>query len=252
MNAHDDAREPMDDEMEALLASARVIDAPSEAKDRLRARLQASLPGGGGGGGDGHSATGHTQPATAPVAVAGFRAPLWLLAAATVGAGCVGFGAAVLLMRSAPAERVIYIEKPTPVVPTSVTTFASSADPSLTAVDVGKLPRAALAASAPPPSVTSTASASNVSDLAQEREVLVIARTALGRGDGPNALVATTRHEKAFPNGVLREEREAIAIQALVLSGRSAEAHARAARFKRAFPQSLLLPTVEAAVGTSP
>lgn len=73
-----------------------------------------------------------------------------------------------------------------------------------------------------------------------------MARTALGRGDGEHALRATEEHARAFPHGVLSEEREAMSIQALRLLHRDYEASARLDRFRARFPTSLLRPALEA------
>ncbi|MDB4936956.1 MAG: hypothetical protein JWP87_3928, partial [Labilithrix sp.] len=81
---------------------------------------------------------------------------------------------------------------------------------------------------------------------------LDVARTALGRGDGPNALAACDDHARRFPRGALGEEREAIAVQALVLEQRTTDARARAERFRKRHPRSILLPAVLAAAGLDP
>jgi hypothetical protein len=55
-------------------------------------------------------------------------------------------------------------------------------------------------------------------------------------------------HAKRYPHGVLAEEREALAIQALARSGRFIDAQERAAQFRKAFPTSLMMPAVEDAL----
>jgi outer membrane protein assembly factor BamD (BamD/ComL family) len=89
-----------------------------------------------------------------------------------------------------------------------------------------------------------------VSDaLPAESALLDVARTALGRGDGANALAATDAHAKKFPRGALSEEREAIRIQALRMLHRDDEANAKLDRFRARFPTSLLRPALEAPEG---
>jgi outer membrane protein assembly factor BamD (BamD/ComL family) len=78
--------------------------------------------------------------------------------------------------------------------------------------------------------------------------LLEVARSALARGDGRAALEALTAHEERHPRGQLAEEREAMVVQALASAGRRNEAVARAARFRLAYPTSVLLPIVDAAV----
>ena len=55
-----------------------------------------------------------------------------------------------------------------------------------------------------------------------------------------------------FPDGRLVEEREALRVQALAQLGRAAEAHEVAARFRRQYPRSMLLPVVDAALQSLP
>ena len=86
-------------------------------------------------------------------------------------------------------------------------------------------------------------------DLTRERELLDAARAALTHGRPDEAIAAAERHARQWPRGYLVEEREAVWIQALAASGRRAEASGRAARFRRAFPGSVLRPAVDAAVG---
>jgi hypothetical protein len=81
-----------------------------------------------------------------------------------------------------------------------------------------------------------------VGTLSQERELVDAARTALARGLPADALAAADRHARDFPRGQLAEEREVLAITALVSLGKNAEARARRARFVRDFPNSLLVP----------
>ncbi|HLY52145.1 MAG TPA: hypothetical protein VKQ31_03960, partial [Steroidobacteraceae bacterium] len=82
-----------------------------------------------------------------------------------------------------------------------------------------------------------------------ERLLLDAARTALASDRLAAALEATAQHEREYPDGAMVQEREAIAIRALVGLGRSGEARERVARFRARFPESVLLPAVEAAAG---
>ncbi len=88
-----------------------------------------------------------------------------------------------------------------------------------------------------------------------ERAILERAQDAL-RGNPAEALVLTDLHLARFPGGVLGQEREVIAIDALLHLGRSADARARAARFVAAFPTSahrrrldVLIPDLESSTG---
>jgi hypothetical protein len=88
--------------------------------------------------------------------------------------------------------------------------------------------------------------------LSAERALLETARAAVARGQSVAALAALRRHEQEFPQARLAEERESLWVQALVMGGQNDEARKRAARFRQTFPDSMLLPAVEAAVGSIP
>lgn len=75
-----------------------------------------------------------------------------------------------------------------------------------------------------------------------------MARGALVRGESEEALGALDRHARTYRHAVLGEERDALFIQAFVGAGRYDEARARAKAFRRATPQSVLLPAVESVV----
>jgi outer membrane protein assembly factor BamD (BamD/ComL family) len=66
---------------------------------------------------------------------------------------------------------------------------------------------------------------------------LAIRKTLLG-GDAAMALRMLDRAEAEFPNGALGEEREALAVRALVASGQNEPARKRGEAFLRAFPRS--------------
>lgn len=83
-------------------------------------------------------------------------------------------------------------------------------------------------------------------ELATERTLLEVARSALARGDVTATLAAVEQHARDFPRGRLVEEREVLFIQALAQAGRQPDAARRAADFRRRFPDSLELPAVDA------
>jgi RNA polymerase sigma-70 factor (ECF subfamily) len=87
-------------------------------------------------------------------------------------------------------------------------------------------------------------------NLAAETALIQRARTALARGDSAGALEATEAHARQFPRGRLAEERESIAIQALVAAGRNQEARARASEFLAKYPKSMFRPAVEVALSS--
>lgn len=85
-------------------------------------------------------------------------------------------------------------------------------------------------------------------ELADENALITRAQTALSRGRADEALEAALEHERSYPQGRFVEEREALAIQALVKRGDMPAARARAERFYRRYPQSLLTRLVRAVV----
>jgi hypothetical protein len=85
------------------------------------------------------------------------------------------------------------------------------------------------------------------SDLARERALLDVARASAARGEPADVLAQVARHRQQFPQGKLSEEREALAIRALLSLGRQQEARARANAFRAAYPNSFLAPVLEAA-----
>jgi hypothetical protein len=88
--------------------------------------------------------------------------------------------------------------------------------------------------------------------LSEERALVELARTALSRRDPTQAFSAIDQHAARFPKGQLVEERESLRVQALASTGRLEEAKSKAAEFRRRFPESMLLPAVEAALSAEP
>ncbi len=78
-----------------------------------------------------------------------------------------------------------------------------------------------------------------------ERALVEHARAALLGLDTSTALELVERHRREFPSGVLREERESLAVHALVQAGRLDEAREAAGQFKRDFPESVFGPAME-------
>ncbi len=212
-----------------FVAERAAPGAPSGAKARVAARLGLPpLP-----------SQGPADP-PAPASAGAGPAAAWTLkhAAAVVTAFAVGgLGGALVMASRPPPPRVVYVDRlvePS----TSAAAPTPSTAPAVTQDVAPAAPAKPLPSSRPGPG------------LAEEQALLDAARVALGRRDGASALAACQRHERRFASGVLEEEREAIAIQALVVLGRVDEARARAGRFRRAHPSSALLPAVDEALGS--
>jgi hypothetical protein len=217
------------------------VFAPQDAQARVLSRLGPLLigPGGGGGGpGGAGGATDAGRAVRAAAAAGPWARGAWLALAFLVGGAT---GAAVL--RATESPRIVYVDRVAPALPPAV---APRAEPAPSTA-----PLAEVTSPIPdPPRPSASAPVPAAGQLAQERALLDVARTALGRGDGEAALAAAARHERRYPSGALREEREAIAIQALVLTRRFDEARARGARFHERFLGSVLMPAVDASLAT--
>lgn len=150
----------------------------------------------------------------------------------------VGLYAAVA---SRPVSRVTSPERPaSPPAPTPVEPVWRTVEPTAPAPLVPPAP--------PPPHASAPAPGS----LPPERDLLVHARSLLAAGDAAGALASLEDHASRFPKPQLGEEREALAIQALVALGRYDDARARARRFHEGSPNSLFAPVIDAAIGLIP
>jgi hypothetical protein len=82
-----------------------------------------------------------------------------------------------------------------------------------------------------------------------ETEIQLLQRAQDALGSAPSqALDLVNRHAARFPGAALGQEREVLAIDALVRLGRVSEARARAAAFAARFPASAHLHRLEALV----
>jgi hypothetical protein len=228
--------EPIDPELASLLDAEREGAPPREALDRVWTRVAGFVPppaappgGASGAGGAGGASTGGWLASHAGV-----------VAAVTFAVGAATGAGVMSVMRPPPAERVVYVDRLSPPSPVALPAPASATSPSPPASAVEDAPP--IPRSAPPAA----------SSLSLERGVLADARAALAAGDAARALRLSDEHLRRFPRAQLGEEREAIAIQALVGLGRYDEARARAARFRASSPHSLLLPAIDAALASIP
>jgi hypothetical protein len=235
----------------SLLRRAATIEAaPAAARARVLARVEAVV----GSASDGARDTPH--PSSRSLLPGGTRA------LAVAAAFALGGGLGALLMyrvgHAPPVDATAApsIERATP--PALVTPArVLSVEPPATASPAPLVPEPAppmpVARERPGPAPSSPkASSSNAADpVTDERKILDEARGAVEREDGAGALAATDAHARRYPRGVLVQEREAIAVRALVLLGRTDEARARVERFRERFPDSLLLPALESTAGAA-
>lgn len=85
-----------------------------------------------------------------------------------------------------------------------------------------------------------------------ELAVLQRARAAVAKQEFSAALELIADHQRRFPRGKLREEREALRVKALAGLGRTDEAQRAAERFRERFPNSVLSPRIEATARPAP
>jgi hypothetical protein len=251
--------EPLSAELAALCATERERpDGSSAAAERLLSRLRHTLslpPDGGdgpGGGGSGGAAPGAGSGAStlAPPAAGATGAfalkPLAALAAAfALGVG-TGAGA---MVASPPARPMVRVEQP--LAPRAISMRSvPAASPMLTPEDL-KLEERRAGGVAPVTERTQDRDRSERDvDLARERSLLGMARTALAKRDGRAALSALDRHAREFEAGRLAEERESLRVQALVVAGDRESAKQHAQRFQERYPKSLLRGAVDESLGT--
>lgn len=212
---------PLDDDVRRLVQGAARIDAaPPGVRARVLARVEALVK------------PAFTSPEPGLAAPTRLARRLLPLAASFVAGGALGALVASNTMphRVVPGPvRVVYVDRPVP---------APAPAPVRPTADLSS------AKSSP-----SSPNAASRNRLKAERRLLDVARGAIEREQPDVALRATVRHEHAFPTGILVQEREAIAIRALTMLGRSAEARDRATRFRTNFPDSALWPAIESIVG---
>ena len=226
--------------LEALRALGSGTEAPLEAKQRVYGSVLAALE----LAAAGSTAATVASKVSSPPLVAGVTSSKALLVAA--GIWLFGGATGALLYGALHPERVrvVYVDHP-------VLSAAPTAPlAAISAVSVSS-------ASAPPPSASAARVASPLgvsalsterSNLAAERALLDSARSAAAQGEPARVLERVAQHEERFPRGHLVEEREALAIRALLALGRNDEARARADAFRAAYPHSFLMPVIDSAL----
>lgn len=184
--------------------------------------------------------------APSPGAAAASNAARTKVLVAALGGVGIGIAAWVLLSSgpsSSPAPSSTVIQRPAPSVtpPAAGTSVEPQAPPSA--------PPAVPASNADPaPSTARPAVAAPARPLESEAEFLERARGALGQSPSL-ALSLANQHRARYPSGVLAEEREVIAIEALKRLGRTAEAERRIEAFSRRYPGSAYRKKLDSGAG---
>ncbi len=251
----------------ARLLESAADDAPSPvALGKLSARLAAAGllgPGvGPGGGGDGGGGAPHApSPASHPVGpsqvvptAAGLAKPVAAVSAkvllfGAVGAAAIGVGgfqAGRVVERRAQEERreaeaLVAVKPPEPVAPAPAPVVKVPPAPAPEPEPVK--PAAPVVKPAPKPVPAETVNPD------QEAELLTKALAASGQKDWAAALDAAEQHARRFPHGTLAQEREMIAIEALLGLSRRPEAIKRAEAFRKAWPTSTHLVRLNTLLG---
>ena len=230
--------------LEALRALGTGGAPPVEAKERVHGALLASLEVAAATAiAPGVARAPGSLPPVSPPLVAGIARSKALF----VGAGIWLFGGvtgALLYGALHPTQvRVVYVDRPVSVIatPSASAEVARSAPPSGLPT-----PSASIARGAAPLAASSAGRAG--SDLAAERALLDAARASAAHGEPEQVLGFVEQHRRQFAHGHLVEEREALAIRALLALGRKDEARARADAFRAAYPNSFLTPVIDSAL----
>ena len=147
--------------------------------------------------------------------------------------------------------RVVYVDTTSGIsAPTIPTVLEGEA---ISPASVDPISKTTLATSSPPPhgTVDSPSSArptAGDASWAREQALLDTARRNLARGEAEACLSELGKHGRAFPQGKLAEEREALMINAMVSVGKYDEARQKAGAFRMRYPHSFLSPSVDAAI----
>ncbi|WP_437301620.1 RNA polymerase sigma factor [Sorangium sp. So ce426] len=115
-------------------------------------------------------------------------------------------------------------------------------------MDAGPPGAVDVAAAAPSRAPSRKAAPPGEHDATEESALLSSAVLALSEGNATGALDVLALHARNHPRSPRAEQREALAIQALIEAGRRADADARAERFRAAFPDSMFLRAIDAAM----
>jgi hypothetical protein len=222
-------------ELERALRNAGGTPSPLELHD-LASKLSGAL------------AVPLSVPAPAPVVVksaAAVAKPLgsfgvWVVGGILVGAGLSGIAYSWAKPASsapvevhAPASRHQLALMPQPSLPENPNDSVNVGEPPAPAKSVAHVTTSVV------PSAKRVAAAASLEMPAGETEVMLLKRAQQALASDPaQALALSKVHEKRFAGGLLEQEREVIAIEALLRLGQTAAALARAEQFHERYPGS--------------
>ncbi|MEO7113774.1 MAG: hypothetical protein ABI183_25265 [Polyangiaceae bacterium] len=195
---------------------------------------------GGGGGGVAAGGAGAAKASAAPIAAKITAMSAGMKLATAIGVTVMIGGGAIVGQKIATSSTSAVTVAPT------TTAMTSSAVGSVSAFNFALPPASASAAPTPFPSMKPLVIPPRNPD--EETKALEQAQDAL-KTDPEYALSQCDDDAKFFPNGMLVQEREVIAIDALTRLGRMPEAKARAKKFATDYPDSAQLPRVQKLIG---
>ncbi|MEO8798708.1 MAG: hypothetical protein ABI551_12550 [Polyangiaceae bacterium] len=251
MNERDPARLAHDPRTSGLLREAlreSKTDLPDDARLAAIALKLGTVVGAAGGGGAAAAAGagGAAKASVAPAAVKAGASALSFKIAAAVAAAAVAIGGGVVV-----APRVL-APKPAVTVAASTTMAAptKTAPLSTGASDYSLPPASASAEPLPVPSATPSVKENALPPPNPDDEVKNLARAHATLATNPALALAICNDDASvFPRGMLAQEREVIAIDALTRLGRLEAAKARAKKLEAQYPGSADLPRVRQLVG---
>jgi len=176
-----------------------------------------------------------------PAAVAGAKL-LSGSAALKLGAASLALGASVWLARDARPVPAAVVAAPV------VAAVSSQVEPLPVAPAPSLEPAPRLA---PEPSAARPAARRRAVRVEAPDELGLIREAQAHRGEPAQVLARLAEHRKFYPNGLLAQEREVLAVEALVQAGRRADAVTRARAFMAAFPSSVHLARLRSLLGAA-
>lgn len=255
MSDHSPERGELPEDIRDLLrGEQQELAPPADARDAVLDRVFASV---------GLAPAPHTTPppptvgaATATAAAASNTLISWV-AGALVTAAALGGGA--MLYGSRRADTIApttprRVEAPTPAPQHAPPQQLAEAPRAVarTASSDASVSTAATVSAGDPSSQRrrpTTQAVESPEDLAEEQQLLSAAQRALTQRDTSAALAAVRAHSRRFARGALAEERDALEIRALLLGEREHEARVLAERFRRRYPDSVFIATIEERLG---
>lgn len=163
-------------------------------------------------------------------------------------------GGAVWTMTSdsqLPSDPVAHTTEPHAMAPQPITTPSPMGDLEVAEPETAPEPTAE-AVPAPPKAKRSVAASPAASNVEAEAKLLSEAQRAISRGDSSRALGLLLQHQKTFPNGTLRLERQAALAIARCQAGQLERGRKDAERFREAHPTSPMLRRLESACSLPP